>query len=344
MRKQLYLSNNHLMSYGCHVMAEIGARGIGKTYNKKKYVLKQFIFKGRVFAWLRDNENALKEVMDNNGAKWFKDVIKDPCINKHLKDAKIVLKDGILTINGKLAGYFMACSTFYKLKGNDYQDIDIIVYDEFIAEKTQAIRGNRAWEFQNMLETIGRLRKDFKVFLTANALDRGDELLNYLLGNIKLTGFGYYVDHKRSVVVHYAENSPAYVEQKKQSIAGRLALGTIFEDNLINNVFTSTKVNLFDRKPKGTFLLAIFRDSLGRRIRIDIGEDNAYCSIDKNELANKDKHFVTDISLVNIDYALASNDLINGVVRLAGTGHMYFDSELTNRIFLNVFTTDKKSK
>lgn len=72
----------------------------------------------------------------------------------------------------------MALSTFHKLKGNTFTEIKTIVFDEFIPEVGEVVRGDRARQFVNTVETICRLSKDTVIIMLANALDKGDRILN----------------------------------------------------------------------------------------------------------------------------------------------------------------------
>lgn len=338
--QNIYYKNNHLFSYGCKVMAIIGVRGMGKTYSTKKYILKEYFRRGKVFCWMRDNENSVKEICSNNGASFFKDISEDKSLNKYFINSKITVKDGTIRFNNKIMGYFFACSTFYKLKGNSYSDIDNIVYDEFIAEKTQAIRGNRALEFLNMIETIGRLRTDYKVILTANALDKGDEIINAL--GIKIQGFGYYVNRSKSVVVHYAEDNPLYLEKKLNSISGMLANNTEFSDNLLHNDFMSSKHIIYKIKPKNVNVICIFRNQDNARIRFCTNSQGVYCMIDNNESVYKDKRFVSDIKLVSVEYRLAPTTLINAIRNIIGSGELQYESDRVFNIAMSIFSNKKK--
>lgn len=338
--KSVYYSNCHLFSFGCKVLGIIGARGIGKTYSCKKYILKRFFNNGNVFAWLRDSENALDEVMGNDGLKFFKDIKKDNELKKYLDKAKIVVKDGVCKINGKVCGYFMSCSTFYKLKGTDYSDVSTIVYDEFIGEKTQAVRGDRAYEFLNMVETIGRLRNDYKIILTANALDKGSSILDAL--GIVIKGFGYYVNRSKDVAIHYADNNPMYLQKKLASISGKLMNNTAFGDNLLYNDFSSNKVELYDKKPKGCKCLCIFRNQYNQRIKIDFKGGMFYISNDENELSNKAYRFVMSLDLVNVEYKLANKDLVEGIQNAIGQGMVKYQSDRVYNITMELFSKSKK--
>lgn len=334
--KGKYVDYRKAFSFGTHILVLIGARGFGKTYGGKKYVLKKNFREKKIFVFLRDNELALQEITNNDCLNFLKDVKKDPAIKKFYKnDAEFSSR--LLSINGKPVGYFYATSTYYNLKGNDFSDVDIIVFDEFIKEKGQAQRGNRALAFLNMVETVLRMKTKAKIILTANALDRGDEILDIL--GIKIDkGFGFYVNREKDVCCYYCCNSKKFEEDKMKSISGKLSAGTTYASNLNRNEFSSNDIKLYDERPKGTDLLAIFKDENGARIRLAIGNDNKlYVYNDPNPSGNADIRFVNDIKLVDPNYSLAPPALVEAIVKAHGSKKALFESSRVYNIFISIF-------
>lgn len=334
--KGKYVDYRKAFSFGTHILVLIGARGFGKTYGGKKYVLKKNFREKKIFVFLRDNELALQEITNNDCLNFLKDVKKDPAIKKFYKnDAEFSSR--LLSINGKPVGYFYATSTYYNLKGNDFSDVDIIVFDEFIKEKGQAQRGNRALAFLNMVETVLRMKTKAKIILTANALDRGDEILDIL--GIKIDkGFGFYVNREKDVCCYYCCNSKKFEEDKMNSISGKLSAGTTYASNLNRNEFSSNDIKLYDERPKGTDLLAIFKDENGARIRLAIGNDNKlYVYNDPNPTGNSDIRFVNNIKLVDPNYSLAPPALVEAIIKAHGSKKALFESSRVYNIFISIF-------
>lgn len=334
--KGKYVDFRKACSFGTHILVLIGARGFGKTYATKKYGTKKTLREEKKFVFLRDNELALKEITNNDCLNFLKDIKKDNALKKFFKDHNPEFGSRVLYLGDKLLGYFYATSTYYNLKGNDFDDVDIIIYDEFIKEKGQAQRGNRALAFLNMVETTLRLKTDAKIILNANALDRGDEILDIL--GVKIDkGFGFYVNREKDVCVYYCCNSKAFEKAKLKSISGRLAAGTAYGDNLNKNEFSSNNIKLFDQRPRGTDLLAIFKDENGSRIRLALGEDNKlYVYNDPNPKGNSDIRFVNDIKLVDPDYSLAPPALIEAMIRAHGSRKALFESARVYNIFISI--------
>jgi Podovirus DNA encapsidation protein (Gp16). len=272
--KSIYYKYNHIFSYNTKIIAVVGARGIGKTYGAKRYVIKKFLHEGRKFIWLRDTEIACDELRANDGAKFFADVKQE--FNDKFCGS---IKNDIITINGKHAGYLLPMSTYYNYKGNSYADIQTIVFDEFMAEKGQKRNGNRTLQFLNTIETIGRLRTDYRIILLANALDRGDEILN--LFNIKIKDFGYYFNKQKSFVLHYADNNPDFNKARELSISGRLLKNTAYEENIASNKFADDDNQYFDKRPPKCKLFAILHNDYGS-VRLYLHNGTVYACRDFN--------------------------------------------------------------
>lgn len=325
-----YFDDRPSFSYGTKVVGWIGARGIGKTFKAKKYCIRNFIEHNIMFVWLRDSEEARKKLASNNGAKFFSDV---PKMKLPYKVSGVI--DGeTIRINGKTAGYLMPSSTFQNYKGNDYDLIQIIVADEFIAEKNRSNRGSRSWEMINSLYTIARLKNMKKILFLANALERGDETLQFL--GLKIKDFGLYINRDKDVCFHYCDNSPAFNKMRDESTMGRLIKGTAFEDNLFNNKFSDDENLFYDKRPSLCKLQMILEDD-ENSIRIYSNADGKlYICHDFSLKARDDVRYTTDYKYVDTRHALLSKPLKDAIV-LAYTNKLcMFDNAFTKNSFIRM--------
>ena len=169
----MYLDNRHIMSYGFPFNMIIGANGCGKTFSAKNLVFKKAIYKNKKFIWLRTTEAMVDELKANNGKGFFVDV------SPKFKKCEGKIAGDTIYINNKYAGYVMSVSTFFNKKGRSFNDVDYIVYDEFIDEVIQKRLKNKTLAFIKALEAIVRLKKNVKIIMNANALDKGDEILQF---------------------------------------------------------------------------------------------------------------------------------------------------------------------
>lgn len=250
----LYYLNRKAFSYNTSIIMLVGGRGIGKTYSTKKFVLNKFFKSGKKFIWLRSTEKMVEQLKMDGGRAFISDILE----NKEFNFDFNVKIDGDGTINihrgdeKETCGYLLALSTFHNLKGNSFADIDYIVFDEFIPEKGEIVRGCRPLQFVNTIQTILRLKTKAKVIMLANALDLADPILCLFFNNIKTGEFGYYLNKEKSCLLHYIENTKEFTERTANSISGKILKGTPYEDVINNNKFIS---NLTLLQPYSNFNL-----------------------------------------------------------------------------------------
>ena len=290
-KKNFHYSYQKIDSYGCHVEAIVGARGIGKTFGSKKKCCKANKYFNKHFAWIRDTESACDKIRANNGADFFKDLARH-WRSDFFDLSKCYIKNDIIYLNGEYAGKLLALSTYYNNKGDVFDDIDIVVLDEFIPEKIQVNRGSRARQFLNTIETIGRLRKDFKIILLANSLDLADDILDIF--EIKITGFGFYVNREKDFVLHYAPNNPDYDAAHLDSISGKLLKGTQFEEQIIKNKFDEDEITFFDKRPPKCQFMCILHNDYGC-CRLYERKGFIYVDHDADPSWRKEFRYVNDI-------------------------------------------------
>lgn len=317
-----------IFSFGCNVMIIIGARRVGKTFTCKKYVLKRTLSKGSKFVWLRDNDKAREKLGLNHGAKFFSDCkkmgFKDQ-LNGHIEGETIYN-------NQDTIGYLMPSSTFQNYKGNDYDEINTIVYDEFIAEKGKAIRGNSAWEFINSIYTIASTRNDVKIILLANALDRGDPILNFF--GIKIKDYGFYLDREKGVVCQYADNSPDFIKQQQNSIVGKLIKGTEYEENLFNSKFADDENQFYDKRPAKCKLFMIAVTDEGAT-RIYYKGNTFYACKDFNSTTNTRYRFANDHALVTTTVSMLPKSYREMLKNMYEKKCIMFDGAFSKNNLLN---------
>lgn len=245
----------------------IGARRRGKTFSCKKWLLNRFKYHGEKFIILRYTDEECQTLAKDNGLRFWGDVQSKV---KKFADLKIEMTTSTITIDGVVAGYVMPVRLFHKFKGSQYEDVKNILFDEFIPEDTSRYSGDQVSQFLNALMSVVSFRKDFKIILTANALDSGNPLLNDILHiRLKSGEFGLYKRRDKGAIVHYIPNSEEFIEYQKQGNIYQLIKGTRYEDNLLNNKFKGdSDSSMFYTKRKACDLYGIYynRDKIAVRI------------------------------------------------------------------------------
>lgn len=144
----------------------IGARGIGKTYSALKYGL------NHKFMFLRRTQTEVEKVTLDYTQPYKKLNDNGECnvsINYISK-----LGFGTFANEDKQIGYIASLSTFSGLRGIDFSDVEVIVFDEFIPEPNKPFLKGEYTLFKNVYETINRNRelegkKAVKCLLMSNA-------------------------------------------------------------------------------------------------------------------------------------------------------------------------------
>ena len=330
MEKSIYYNYQKLDSFGTHIIGVIGARGIGKTFGAKKKCCKAAKYDGKHFAWVRDTESACDKIRANNGADFFKDLAHHWRSN-FFDLSKCYIKNDVIFINGEYAGKLLALSTYYNNKGNVFDDIDIVVLDEFIPEKIQANRGSRARQFLNTIESIGRTRTDFKIIILANALDLADDILD--LFDLKITGFGFYLNRDKDACIHYAPNNPEFDLKHSKSIAGKLIKGTQFEAQISQNVFDTNEITYFEKRPPKCNFMCIMHNDYGC---CRLYERNGFLYVDRDLDPNwrKDLRYVNNIRDVTPYRKLMPKQHLDNFRKYFEHGRVEFRNATIRKVFI----------
>ena len=128
----IFYDYHRVLSYNSLLTFIIGERGVGKSYGAKKFVAKRFINKGKQFVYLRRYKTELKQAMMKNGNPIFFEQIKN---DEELKNHKLTNKNDTMFIDDKLAGFSIPLSVANILKSSTYDNVDTIIFDEFIIDK-----------------------------------------------------------------------------------------------------------------------------------------------------------------------------------------------------------------
>lgn len=275
-----YLKANRLFSFKARLFGLIGARGYGKTYLAKNVLLKRKKFKNHDFIVVRDTKDACLKLCANGGAKFFNDIMRRPAFKSYRYN--ITVSDEAMTIylNGKACGEVMPLNMFYKFKGNAY-DIGTILLDEFIPERNQIRSGDMAYALLHTIETIMRDRPDGMVIMTANSLDSGNEILEMLDTNIISGRYGYYCNSAKDAVIYYAPDSEEFKARRAKSLSHKIASGTRYASNLIDNEFASAEARIFERRKPCT-LYGIYYNEDDVAIRIYQTKDGSEYYVTKD--------------------------------------------------------------
>ena len=142
---------DYLINQGSAFTMVVGARGVGKTYGLMKYCLD----KGRKFIYLRRLKSQLDQCANNAGNP-FKKLNSD--LNRNIKPKGT--QGGVLfDENGEVIALGVALSTVANVRGFDYSDYDMIIFDEAVASDGERPIPHEFNAFLNFYETVNRNRE-----------------------------------------------------------------------------------------------------------------------------------------------------------------------------------------
>lgn len=238
----------------------VGGRGIGKTYNSIERALTEY--KGK-FLYLRNTKEQLQEscgAFGNPFKKWAQDHDKDIVMRLEKSHSVVyeTIAEGVKSeIN--IIGFGANLSTFENLRGVDLSNVEFIIFDEFIENRTLTFDQFKA--FLQMYETVNRNRElmgqePVKVVLLSNAQRLGNPILRGfnlipVIENMQKTGQRSYANGSIRIELPFSE-----VSEAKRGTALYAAVNgsgyskEALDNNFVNDSFTGIKtVNLMEYTP-----------------------------------------------------------------------------------------------
>lgn len=262
----IFYDINNLLSYNALLSFVVGERGVGKSYSAKKFVAKRFINKNKQFVYIRRYKTELKQAMMKKGVPIFwQQILND----EDLKDHKFNNDNELMYIDGKVAGFSMPLSIANILKSSTYDNVDTIIFDEFIIDKgTYHYLQDEVVAFLEVIETVARLR-DIRVLFLGNAISITNPYFTYF--DLTLPYNSQFKVAKRDkngvplIVINYIKNE-AYRKVKKESRFGQLIEGTEYGKYAIDNEFLRDSKSFIKKKTnncKFYFILCINNKNYG---------------------------------------------------------------------------------
>lgn len=138
----------------CIVGMVLGGRGIGKTYSALSYVVDNQI----KHIYLRRSDAELQVVASDAGNP-YKSINKDKGTDISI-ESRGKIKLVVNNDTGDILGYALALSTFGNVRGVDFTDVTMIVFDEFVPQPGVVQRKSENIDaFYNMYESVNRNRE-----------------------------------------------------------------------------------------------------------------------------------------------------------------------------------------
>ncbi len=243
--KSIFYDFNKMLSYNALLNFVIGERGVGKSYGAKKYVANRFIKKHKQFVYIRRYKTELKQAMMKKNTPIFFDQIKD---DEVMKNHKFTNSLDTISIDGKICGFAIPLSIANILKSSTYENVDTIIFDEFIIDKgNYHYLQNEVIALLDVIETVGRLR-DIKVIFLGNAISITNPYFSFF--NLTLPYNSEFKLFKDGLIlVNYIKNM-AYREVKKNTRFGKLIEDTEYGKYAIDNQMLRDSKSFIRKKSK----------------------------------------------------------------------------------------------
>lgn len=227
----------------------LGGRGLGKTFSVlKRRLLNALNDDMSKFIWLRDTDTVIKKIAAGNS-------LASPIIARTPNMPKITIEK----INGnycfvtdfkgeneRVLGYLMALSTFHNARGINYDDVNCIVWDEFIPEEGTIVKKNQGIIFLNAYESICRNRelegqKPVQIIFLSNTNDIYSDVLedlgvSELIENMMYKNEKSYKDN--DIWIQFLESKEFY-EKKKDTFIYRISNNYKFSNMALDNNFNN---------------------------------------------------------------------------------------------------------
>lgn len=346
----------------------------GKNY-AIKWILKQWDSPNlRKFMWWRLTNDAVSKVLENNGSTFFEKSLLDKydiIVNvtnsdlyfakrsdydvevkwmdteetkgktevisiteaKKLKDEVIIKSDPIYKF--KHVGKVASIQEYYKYKGNQLNEYDLIIMDELVRAESERRTFNIPKAFINMIENVARKRKGIRVMIYANAIGEMQEV-KQLFGFMPLPGkFGIYKLHHKRTIIEYLDDSEQWKEEQSQTYAGILQSSSEFTNKHIDPLEDQEDFFIERKHTAGKIYFASLK--IDRGLWLDIHSFRSFYYIDTDNYTSKQmqkaNRYALGRDLVSAN-TMYSKEIIKFIQEMWNLGSFRF----SNRIAYEWFT------
>lgn len=328
----------------------IGSRGRGKTFEGKQYSIK-FILgqcKGtlvsertnlRKFMWWRLTNDAVEKVKENSGRDFFESHLQE----QYGIRVKVVNSDILFSLDSEVeidedgeikrvwfpVGKIASIQEYYKYKGNQLEDYDLVIMDELVRAESERKTFNIPAAFINMIENVCRTRKGIRVLIFANAIGEMQEVKE-LFGFMPFPGkFGVYKLYHKRAIIEYLDDSKEWKQEQAMTMAGVLKGNQTEFSNVHSNPMEDREDFIIKRKDiRGKTYMWSIKFDMGRWVDISSWKGLYYVDTD----ATKTIRYALDRSLVT-SKTIYSKELIKSIQEIWEVGKFRFSSNMCYKWF-----------
>ena len=239
------------LSHNCLFNFIISLRGGGKTYGCLEYAIKKHLKEKRngrnwQFVYVRRQENELKKLTISRGGRLF------AAVQKEFPNHVLKAESNTMYCDGEVCGYAVQLSAAFTQKSDSFPDVQLIIFDEFIAIKRSSYLNDEVTKFLELYETIARPGTDHpivKVFFLGNAVTQTNPYFEYFRLERPYEGqFKKFGDTKDILVQDVSV--PELQKDKHASRFGQLINGTEYASYAIDNEWLEDDTDFIKKKTK----------------------------------------------------------------------------------------------
>lgn len=239
------------LSHNCLFNFIISLRGGGKTYGCLKFCIKKHLEEKRngrnwQFIYVRRQENELKKLTISRGGRLF------AAVQKEFPDHILKAESNTLYCDGEVCGYAVQLSNAFTQKSDVFPNVQMIIFDEFIAIKRSSYLNDEVTKFLELYETIARPGTDHpvvKVFFLGNAVTQTNPYFEYFYLERPYEGQFKKFGATKDILVQDV-SVPELQEDKHRSRFGQLINGTEYASYAIDNEWLDDDTDFVKKKTK----------------------------------------------------------------------------------------------
>lgn len=162
-----WYSYDRLIATGCSTLVAVGGRRIGKTWGAREMMI-ECASKGKRFVYMRKHHAEIT-IPKMRGLFAKQDDLAISMLGGRIDFARNI--GGFVNENDPetLIGYRVSLDDAYQIKGNDFINVGVIFFDEFLDDDMYQ---GEFEDYQNVIATITSTSNDAIVVLAANSITR----------------------------------------------------------------------------------------------------------------------------------------------------------------------------
>lgn len=332
-----YYSFDKIMSYNATYMFVVGARGLGKTYGAKKFVIRDALRNGNQFIYLRRYKTEL-----TGRGTFFADIAHefpthDLRVNGMMAEAAPIGTRSQQKRKWEIIGYFASLSTAQTQKSVAYPKVKTILYDEFIIEKGALhYLSKEAKILNDFFSTVDRYKDKTRIIFMANAISIDNPyFLEYKIlpkegEEIVIKGDGF-------IACHFVDSDQFGSEVLKTKF-GKFIADTEYAEFAVGNKFADNNDNMLGTKGgKASYTFTVETRSGIFSVWIDWA--GPYFYIQEKRPKHESLFLTTVPEWMTNDKVLAHNGhKLFGYLRAAFRGgRAFFDTPVARNAFIELF-------